>query len=61
MSRCNLMENDVQVRVIFKGKMAEKFKAIKDQLGVENNTEVLRILLNREYEKLPPEAKEDSP
>lgn len=32
--------------------MAKKFKAIKDRLGVNNNTEVVRILLNKEFSQI---------
>lgn len=42
----------VNVRVEFTEEMAHKFKAVKEHLGVENNTEVLRILLNKEYSRI---------
>lgn len=43
---------EINVRVEFIGEMAEKFKKVKDHLGVTNNTEVLRILINKEYSEI---------
>ena len=46
------MEEEVNVRVEFKGEMAEKFNKVKDELGVKNNTEVVRILINRKFSEM---------
>jgi len=55
------VEQTIHVRVLFKDEMAKKFKTIKENLGVNNNTEVVRICVNTCYKELldnPP--KEDS-
>ena len=41
----NLVE--LQLRVPLKGDMLEKFNALKEKYGVENNTEVIRIIINK--------------
>ena len=46
------MSNSVNVRVEFKGEMAKRFKKVKEKLGLENNTEVLRALINKEFSQL---------
>lgn len=46
------MEEEVNVRVEFKGEMAEKFNKVKEELGVKNNTEVLRILVTRKFSEI---------
>ena len=52
------MVTEVQVLVRLKGEMAKKFEAIKERLGVNNNTEVVRILLNKEFSEINPNKKE---
>lgn len=49
---------EIQVRVIFKGEMARKFKAVKEHLALERNTDVVKLELKKAYDRLPPEAKE---
>jgi len=49
---CKGVTRTVQVRVLFKDEMAEKFKTIKENLGVNNNTEVVRICINTCYKEL---------
>ena len=46
------MEEEVQVRVALKGKLAEQFKALKDHIGIKNNSEVLRFIVKREHDKI---------
>ena len=43
---CNL-EDRVNVRVELIGELLEKFKAIKKELGLEHNTEVVRVLIQK--------------
>ena len=50
--------DEIQVRVTFKGEMAKKFKAVKEHLALEHNTDVVRVELKKAYDRLPPEAKE---
>jgi hypothetical protein len=48
---------ELQLRVPLQGDLLEKFNALKQKYGVENNTEVVRILLNRIYnEEFPPKS-----
>ena len=46
---------EINVRVSLHGDQAKKFAAIKEKLGVSNNTEVIRILLNKEFSLLQEE------
>lgn len=45
-------ESKVHVRVVFKGKLARRFNQIKEYHGFENNTDLARMLFNKEYERL---------
>lgn len=49
---------EIQVRVIFKGEMAKKFKAVKEHLALKNNTDVVTHELKKAFDRLPPEEKE---
>lgn len=49
-AKCGKMEQKdvvkiVDVRVRLRGKIKDKFLALKDALGVTNNTEVVRIII----------------
>lgn len=46
------MEEEIQVRLTLKGKLAEQFRALKDYTGLKNNSEVLRFLVKREHDKI---------
>lgn len=41
----------VDIRLILKGEIAEKLLKIKEKLGLANNSEVLRFVINNYYEK----------
>jgi len=41
------LEDKINVRVELSGDLLEKFATIKKEMGLENNTEVIRILINR--------------
>ena len=45
-------KTEVHVNLTFKGKMATKFAALKQHLGVTNNTEVVRIVVSNEYARI---------
>ena len=38
---------ELQLRVPLTGDLLKKFNALKSKFGVENNTEVVRIILNK--------------
>jgi len=40
----------VNIRLVLKGKDAAAFNAVKDKLGLVNNTDVLRLLIRRASE-----------
>ena len=46
------MTETVQVRVELTGKLLKEFLTIKDELGLEHNTEVVRVLIKR-YSREP--------
>lgn len=48
-----MSEETVNVRVEFKDEMAKKFEAVKKHLGLENSTDVLRLLVNDKYKEIP--------
>ncbi len=50
--KCHKMNEKVDIKVTLKKKMAEQFRAVKSYLGVRNNSEVLRFLVAREYDKI---------
>lgn len=43
--------NKLLVKAVLKGEVAKKFLEIKQNLGVESNAEVLRILINKRTEE----------
>ena len=45
-------EDEVDIAVRFKGQMAERSKVVKRHLGVKYNTELIRVLVNKEYRKM---------
>ena len=47
-----MSEESINVRVEFKDEMALKFEAVKKHLGLQNSTDVLRLLVNDKYNEL---------
>lgn len=45
-------EETINVRVEFKDEMAKKFEAVKKHLGLQNSTDVLRLLVNDKYKEI---------
>jgi hypothetical protein len=45
-------EEKIQIRIDLEGELAEKFKAVKQDKGLENNTDVLRSLIVDAFKKL---------
>jgi hypothetical protein len=43
-----------QVRVELEGELKRRFEILKKYYGLENNTELVRILLNEKYKQLFP-------
>lgn len=50
------MDNGIMVKVTLTGEDAKKFCIVKKQHGVLHNSEVIRILVNDEYETIKKEA-----
>lgn len=42
----------IPIRIDFEGEDAVKFEAIKDWLGLSQNTEVIRALISRVYREI---------
>jgi hypothetical protein len=42
----------LKLGIILQGEMKRRFLAIKKQWGLENNTDVVRMLITREHEKI---------
>ena len=57
---CNCMADEVQLRIDMKGKEAQQFKAVKEDLGLTTNTEVCRFLIKQHYDKLKDKLQERS-
>lgn len=53
-----MSEETINVRVEFKDKMAEKFETVKKHLGLQNSTDVLRLLVNNKYKEISQEHQE---
>ena len=45
-------EERVQVRLALEGEMAVRFDRIKKRYGLENNTDVVRLLITMEYDRI---------
>jgi len=45
-------EEQVQVRLALEGEMAVRFDRIKKRYGLENNTDVVRLLITMEYDRI---------
>ena len=45
-------EDRMTLKVRLEGEMLHRFKMIKEQLGVENNPDVIRHLIKVDYEQL---------
>lgn len=48
-------EEKIQIRLDIEGELAAKFKAVKRDIGLENNTDVLRHLIVTAFKGLPAE------
>jgi len=46
--------NTLQVRVEFSGELLKRFEIIRKYYGIENATEVIRVLVNDKYKQLFP-------
>ena len=46
------MSDKIQIRITLEGELKEKFEKIKADLGLENNSEVIRFLINEKYKQL---------
>jgi len=54
--------NKLTLRVDLNGEAVHKFQVIKKMLGLENNTEVVRSLINQRYAEIQPrEAEVEAP
>ena len=49
-------EEEIHIRLDLEGELAEKFKAIKRDKGIENNTDVLRNLITEAHKQIEKEA-----
>ena len=42
----------IKLGIVLKGDMKKRFLSVKNHWGLENNTDVIRMLITREYEKI---------
>lgn len=49
-------EQKIEIRLNLEGELAEKFKVVKRDKGIENNTDVLRNLITEAYKQISKEA-----
>jgi len=42
----------IQVRLVLEGEMAARFDRIKKKYGLESNTDVVRLLITMEYDRI---------
>jgi len=49
-------EEKIHIRLDLEGEMAEKFIAVKRDKGLENNTDVIRLLIAEAAKEIPKEA-----
>jgi hypothetical protein len=54
MNSPNKTEEKVNFSMTFEGEAAKRFEVVKKYYGLENNTEVIRILLYEKYNQLFP-------
>ena len=54
------MSHEIQVRLKLIGKEAQKFQKLKEELGLENNSEVLRFIIKRHYDNHKSELQEET-
>jgi len=45
-------EEEIQIRLVLKGDLARRFSYLKDRLGIHNNSELVRLLISQEYQRL---------
>jgi hypothetical protein len=48
-----------QVRVEMEGELQKRFEILKKYYGLENNTELVRVLINEKYKQLFPKASKE--
>jgi hypothetical protein len=48
----------IHVRLELEGEYAERFRAIKNDLGLKQNTEVIRSLIKNAYSRIQPTAEQ---
>ena len=51
-------EERIQIRLDIEGELAKKFNAVKNDIGLENNTDVLRHLIVTAFKQLSAPKKE---
>jgi transposase len=49
-------EEKIQIRIDLEGDVADKFNAIKSDRGLENNTDVIRLLITEAFKRLSKEV-----
>jgi len=47
-----LLLSKVPIRIDFEGTEAEKFRVVKQHLGLKQNTEVIRVLISEKYNEV---------
>lgn len=47
-----MSKEKVFIRVDLDGPLAEKFNILKQKKGIKNSTELIRILITQEYERI---------
>ena len=45
-------EEKIQIRLDLEGELAEKFKIVKREKGLENNTDLLRLLITEAFKEI---------
>jgi hypothetical protein len=45
-------EEKITLRVDLRGPIVEKFRTVKEHFGLENDTELIRLLISEEYTRL---------
>jgi len=47
-----ILLSKVPIRIDFEGAEAEKFRVVKQHLGLKQNTEVIRVLISEKYNEV---------
>ena len=56
----HLTTDTLQVRVEFEGELLKKLNIVRKYYGLENATEVIRILVNDKYKQIFPKTSKES-